>query len=532
MHVDDETGGEAGAGKLLIQVGTFTDVGEVREQNEDSFLVCPDLTMGSWEPPRLPLELGRLGALLVVADGMGGENAGEVASALAVDAVRSFFSGPALQQTLYSEEESGKVLVDAIRAAHEKIVSHAGHHPECRGMGTTILLVWVLGRKAYYGWSGDSRLYLYREGEGLRLVSDDHSVVWELVMNGHLTADEAEHHPGSHLITQSLGDPGYPPRPDVRVQPLRPGDRLLLCSDGLNGMVPFGDIQSTVGKKLPPAVICEELVRAANLNGGQDNTTVVLLEVLRDPTEGILPANTVSGLEAAPLPPRERAPEAGPSGGIGPETALPGGTLSTTVHVKKYLLYALGVVALLVVICFLYRQSMPFRTISSTGVQAKPDNPTDLGDYELPAQDPDSSLRPDASAQVREEPVPPSPAGNTSPTSTFSLPEASVKRISREAEALLERYTLLVRQVDTLSAASSGGPVPNKAGLERAAIRIPGYAGSRKPVSREGLQRLLRTQIKTQAELNAVENDLRILKDELEDLEGKLKNQTSPGAKE
>ncbi len=525
MHVDDETVGGAGAGKLLIQVGALTDVGEVREQNEDSFLVCPDLTMGRWELHQAPLELGRSGALLAVADGMGGENAGEVASALAVDAIRSFFSGPA-SQTPYPEEELGKALVDAIRVAHEKIVSHAGLHPECRGMGTTILLVWVLGRKAYYGWSGDSRLYLYREGEGLRIVSDDHSVVWELVMNGHLTTDEAEHHPSSHLITQSLGDPDYPPRPDVRVQPLQPGDKLLLCSDGLNGMVPFGDIGSTVGKKLSPAAICEELVRAANLNGGEDNTTVVLLEVLRDPTEGIPPADGVSGLEAAPLPPRERAWQAGRSGGTGPETALPGGALPTTLHVKKYLLYALGVVALLVVIYFLYRRSVPSRTVASTGVQTNPDAPTDFGDYELPAPDADSSHRPDASAQVREEPAPlsPLPEGNVPPTSTFALPAASVKRLSRETEALLKRYTLVVQQVDTLSAASSGGPVPNKAGLEQAVIRIPGYAGSRKPVSREAVERVLRTQIKTPAELNAVENNLRILKDELEDLEAKLKN--------
>jgi protein phosphatase len=250
----------------------------VREGNEDSFLVCPDLSRSDWEPQPEPFALSGEGALLAVADGMGGANAGEVASAIATDAVKAFFLDPAAHAD--RPEGAGETLVDAIFFAHQEIAAHARAHPECRGMGTTLLLVRVLEAKAYFAWSGDSRLYLYREGEGLRILSDDHSLVWELVLEGRLSPDEADTHPQSNIITQSLGAPGYPPKPDMRVEPLRPGDKLLLCSDGLNAMATAQTIESILGQRLPPDVICTELIDEANRNGGYDNTTVILLEVL------------------------------------------------------------------------------------------------------------------------------------------------------------------------------------------------------------------------------------------------------------
>jgi protein phosphatase len=172
------------------------------------------------------------------------------------------------------------MLVEAIFFAHQEIAGYARSHSECRGMGTTLLLVWVLDEKAYFAWSGDSRLYLYREGEGLRMLSDDHSLVWEMVLEGRLSPAEADIHPQSNIITQSLGAPAYPPKPDMRVESLRSGDKLLLCSDGLNAMATAQIIEGILGQKLPPDAICAELVNEANRNGGYDNTTVILLEVL------------------------------------------------------------------------------------------------------------------------------------------------------------------------------------------------------------------------------------------------------------
>lgn len=280
QYSSQQSPGEPGAGKPVFRLGALTDVGMVREGNEDSFLVCPGLAGSAWELPNEPFALSGAGALLAVADGMGGANAGEVASAIATEAVRSFFSDPARHTS--GPEETAKLLVDAIFFAHLEIAAHARTHPECRGMGTTLLLVRVLDGKVYFAWSGDSRLYRYREGEGLRMLSDDHSVVWEMVQAGRLTADEADTHPQSNIITQSLGNPGYPPDPDVRVQPLRPGDKLLLCSDGLNAMAPARTIEEMLARPLPPDEICAELVAVANRNGGYDNTTVILLEAVEE----------------------------------------------------------------------------------------------------------------------------------------------------------------------------------------------------------------------------------------------------------
>jgi protein phosphatase len=110
-------------------------------------------------------------------------------------------------------------------------------------------------------------------GEGLRILSDDHSVVWELVQSGRLNEEEAESHPESHIITQSLGDSRHPPRPDVLVQPLQPHDKLLLCSDGLNGMLNSEQIGQIIGPHDPLGDLCKAFIDAANRQGGEDNIT-------------------------------------------------------------------------------------------------------------------------------------------------------------------------------------------------------------------------------------------------------------------
>ena len=265
--------------ETYVRLAALTDVGQVREHNEDNFLVCTSLEDNNWFLVDTPFLLSNLGSLLVVADGMGGENAGEIASALAIEAVKEYFTTLAAKPTP-SAGEIPQLLEKAILYAHRSIVEQAHQNPDYAGMGTTILIAWVVNSYAYIAWSGDSRCYLFREKEGLKIVSNDHSLVWELVLDGKLDVDEAESHPDSHIITQSLGDSQYPPQPDVIVQQIAPGDKIMLCSDGLNGMVNTETLRYILGRSGSPADICKELIRTANYNGGEDNITVVLLEVL------------------------------------------------------------------------------------------------------------------------------------------------------------------------------------------------------------------------------------------------------------
>jgi|GEM_PF-2069213 len=262
-----------------VRLNALMDTGRVRDHNEDNFIVCPDLRENVWYVDEKPTPLSPLGCLLVVADGMGGANAGEVASELAVERVRHLFASLSLPGPP-TEKQAREHLARAIHVAHEAIVAHAAAHPECEGMGTTIVMAWVLADKAVVAWCGDSRGYLYRPGEALRMVTRDHSLVWELVEAGQLSPDEADAHPKSNFITQNLGNPQAPPEPDLAVVPLQPADRLLLCSDGLNNMLASPAIEKIVAQPKALDEVSRELIGAANEKGGKDNITVVLLEVM------------------------------------------------------------------------------------------------------------------------------------------------------------------------------------------------------------------------------------------------------------
>jgi protein phosphatase len=148
-------------------------------------------------------------------------------------------------------------------------------------MGTTLVLAWITGRTAYLAWRGDSRGYLYRPGEGIRMLTEDHSLVWDYVKAGRLTPEEADVHPLSNIILKSLGNREVRDAlPDIVVVPLRPGDRLLLCSDGLNNMLTTRDIAQIVGRPgTSLAEVNQQLIKAANGNGGHDNITVALMEL-------------------------------------------------------------------------------------------------------------------------------------------------------------------------------------------------------------------------------------------------------------
>jgi protein phosphatase len=202
-----------------------------------------------------------------VADGMGGHRAGEVASATAIETLRAAYLG-------------GRPIDRAIEEANSAVFARAAGNAELRGMGTTLTAIAVDGGTAVLGHVGDSRAYLVRDG-AVTQVTDDHSLVEQLVREGRLSPEEAQHHPQRAIITRALGvDPAV--QVDTYRVDLRPGDRLLICSDGLTNMLSDGTIGATLRRHADPQQAADTLVDMANQAGGDDNITVVILDALAD----------------------------------------------------------------------------------------------------------------------------------------------------------------------------------------------------------------------------------------------------------
>lgn len=245
-----------------IEVGSLTDVGCHRENNEDRFTY--------WEPASED-EFGRKGRLAVIADGMGGYEGGQEASRIAVMTVeRVYAEGVA--------KDLQSLLLEGIHTAHRRILQYAGEHPGLNGMGTTCTAIALADSRLYYAHVGDSRLYLLRAGSISRLTRD-HSYVNRLVETGLISSAEAEIHPHRNVLTAALGAgaevvPEFAPNFIAVV----PDDVLLLCTDGLWGVVSDEQIKTAVSGKRPQSA-CENLVRLAKERGGPDNITVIILRV-------------------------------------------------------------------------------------------------------------------------------------------------------------------------------------------------------------------------------------------------------------
>ena len=246
-----------------LEVASLSDVGCQRENNEDSYLY--------WEPVA-ERELQSKGRLAVIADGMGGYEGGQEASRLAVETVREVYDNAV-------RDDPHAALLEAFARAHERIQAYAAEHPELHGMGTTCTALVIRDRQLYYAHVGDSRLYLVRSARIARLTRD-HSYVGRLVESGLVRAEDAEKHPQRHILTAALGA-GI----EVSVESpqqgmaLRDSDDLLLCTDGLWGVVSDQELETSV-KGSTPAECCAALVKLALQRGGPDNITVQLLRVL------------------------------------------------------------------------------------------------------------------------------------------------------------------------------------------------------------------------------------------------------------
>src|SRR6266699_6794919 len=259
---------------IRVEVFAKTDLGRTRDHNEDKFLVA-DLTKktASLLPDVRRHDIGPRGTLFVVADGMGGAAAGELASEMATDTIYAH-----LLKTWKDDEVTPQRfayrLKEAVEVANASIHAHAKAHPEVKGMGTTTTAAGVLGDHLYLTQVGDSRAYLVRGGEAHQLTKDQ-SLMQRLVEAGELTEEEAAHSERRNIILQALG-----PDPKVKVdlthQQLRKGDVLVLCSDGLSGQVKKDEIAQIVTQSRDLAAACERLVALANERGGPDNITVVM----------------------------------------------------------------------------------------------------------------------------------------------------------------------------------------------------------------------------------------------------------------
>ncbi len=249
---------------MKLLAGYATDVGRVREGNEDSFVVDRAL------------------ALFAVADGMGGHLGGEVASHTAIETLRAAVA-------------SGTSIEEAVRRANAAVFERAGTDESLYGMGTTLTAVQASGPSdLLIGHVGDSRAYLLRAGE-LRRITEDHSLVEELVREGRITEEQAAVHPQRSIITRALG-----PEPEIDVDlytlEVEAGDRILVCSDGLTTMVDEPGVEQALRDGAEPQATAERLVDAALAAGGTDNVTVVVIDVreLGDGNEVDAPADTAT----------------------------------------------------------------------------------------------------------------------------------------------------------------------------------------------------------------------------------------------
>jgi protein phosphatase len=266
---------------LKVEVFGRTDVGKSRDHNEDSFLVA-DLTKrnASLQPDVRQHTVGRRGSLFMVADGMGGAAAGEVASEMATTTVYNHMVTQWGNDQEVTEQRFAYRLKEAVELANQNIHEYAKSHLEVRGMGTTTTAAGVFDGALYLTQIGDSRGYLIRQSQ-IAQITKDQSLMQRLVDAGELTEEEAAVSERRNIILQALG-----PDPHVKVdltrQELRRGDMLVMCSDGLSGLVKKEEILTIVMQATDLVGACKQLIELANSRGGPDNITCIVARFTGD----------------------------------------------------------------------------------------------------------------------------------------------------------------------------------------------------------------------------------------------------------
>lgn len=246
----------------MVRAAGVTDVGKVRQINQDNFEILEDQH------------------IYIVADGMGGHAAGDQASRIAVKTITEILSAYDFSTEAWGNEENSALSIEeliryALQEANEQILMASLSNQHLQGMGTTAIVAVAYNGSLFIGHVGDSRTYLVRNRQ-LSQLTEDHSVVQQLVRAGAISEEEAQVHPYKNVITRCLGMQANV-EPDIMKLMLQPGDRILMCSDGLSNMVTNALIQEVIVTHEDPKQACEKLVALANENGGTDNITVVLL---------------------------------------------------------------------------------------------------------------------------------------------------------------------------------------------------------------------------------------------------------------
>jgi serine/threonine protein phosphatase PrpC len=260
---------------VCIRVGRCTDVGLVRDLNEDSLLAL--------ELDRVCRSVSRPVGLFAVADGMGGHAAGDLASSVAIDTMARKMAAEVLAPLVSSSTTTENLdapgwLAEAIQEANQAV--HMHRQSTRSNMGTTLVAALLIGDTAYIANVGDSRAYLINS-KGIERITTDHSLVERMVALGEIGPAEARIHPQRNVIYRSIGD-REEAEVDYFAQKMNPGDSLLLCSDGLTGKMEDTEIRQLVQHNEDPQEACEQLVQAANNHGGQDNVTAIIIQARND----------------------------------------------------------------------------------------------------------------------------------------------------------------------------------------------------------------------------------------------------------
>lgn len=347
-----------------------TDLGRTRDHNEDTFLTADLTTRTTCSfAGATTHEIGPRGCLFLVADGMGGAAAGEIASAMAADAVYRHLLDVWAGVDDPSPEHFAQRLREAVEGANAELHAYAQGHPEVRGMGTTATVGGIFEGALYLAQVGDSRAYLIRRGEAQQLTKDQ-SLTQRLVDAGEMTEAEAEQSTRRNIILQALG-----PDPRVKVDltflPLCQQDVILICSDGLSGQVKREEIAELATREADPKVVCETLIALANSRGGPDNITAVVARldgaglplpdaeiaadyqptpILEEDTDEI-PVPTTPIRSTQPIPIAVRPPAPAPAAAPAPEPAPP--EQRSRVTPAHFAAIGVGVLGLLALLLYL-----------------------------------------------------------------------------------------------------------------------------------------------------------------------------------
>lgn len=267
---------------MKVRISAQTNRGLHRDLNEDAFAVCQNLKTQTWLTDKISdhsefINLDDFGVVAIVADGMGGCNAGEIASKLVVDELKAQFNNSDLKVILSSSDKIQSLLINVLSQVNALVLKYSECHQESIGMGSTVVVLWLVDQKAHVVWCGDSRCYVFNVKHGLRQLTKDHTVAQEKIESNLVIRDE-----DYHMLTKYMGAANIYFECEYVQHEIMRNDHFILCSDGLCGYCDDKDIEYTLYNGYPYKQhdICNDLMKDALNAGGYDNITIVSIATL------------------------------------------------------------------------------------------------------------------------------------------------------------------------------------------------------------------------------------------------------------